>query len=850
MTEAAARSEAIALSSARIELDLRDAGDLASSTYEVRSILRLRAREADSFLDIAGEVLSLRVDGRARRIVHEDERLLLSALPTDAECVVEVLARCAYSRTGEGLHRYADPADSRVYLYTQFEPNDAHRAWPCFDQPDMKARWTFIVDAPADWVIASNGALEAEREIEGGLRRVFTETEPLSSYITALVAGPWALVDGGVWEGGAADGAHVEIPLRLLCRRALARAMDAEDILAVTRAGLDFFHAHYGTTYPWGTYDQVFVPEYNLGAMENPGCVTFNERYLSTETPSEAERQRRANTILHEMCHMWFGDLVTPKWWDDLWLKESFAENQGAMAAARATVYAGERASFAVGRKSWALEQDEMPTTHPIASSIPDVGAAKTNFDGITYAKGAAVLDQLVAWVGEEAFFAGAREYFRRHAFSSATFADLLACLEDAAGLELEGWAQAWLTTSGPSILEATWTSSPSGAVSDFRVRDVADSETTRPHRLLVSGWALSQGRFERRFSSDIRMEGRTALVDPEGLLDRPGASADLDLVVVNDADLTYAVSRLDARSQENALAFIGSCPDLMTRCVVWASLWNGVRDGLVDPALFATAALDSAVSEEDAALGARLLTMTTEAISRYLPGSQRAALRGIVLERALRIARSAPADTARDWIRMAIAVFPGAAGADGADAQARLREWALAPTETGWLARGALAALGLVDARELEADFAASPSGEAARGLVRARAALPHAEEKERAWALITAPDVVNDRLSAAFEGLALSGVPGFETIPRALEGLGAFWERSTIGLSIRYVTGAFLSDPDIEDAAAGEGRLALVRGWLDAHEEAPAPLRRLLLEEADRCERSMRVQARWALR
>ncbi len=845
--EALERADAIALETVRVELDLRGAGEADAVVFPVRSILRLTARTESTFLDVAGEVEALRIDGEEREVRHEDERLALEGLPIGREVEVEVSALCRYSRTGEGLHRYVDPEDSRVYLYTQFEPNDAHRAWPCFDQPDLKARWTFVVDAPADWVVVSNGAEESVEEVEGGTRRTFAETRPLSSYITAVVAGEWAVVDGGVWSGGAADSARIDVPLRLLCRSALAPSMDSEDLLAVTRAGLDFYHSVYGTTYPWGTYDQVFVPEYNLGAMENPGCVTFTETYLSREAPTFAERQKRANTILHEMCHMWFGDLVTPKWWDDLWLKESFAENQGAMAAARATEYAGERAAFAVGRKVWAYEQDQMPTTHPIAADIPDVGAAKTNFDGITYAKGAAVLNQLVAWVGEDAFFAGAREYFRRHAFSSATLSDLVACLEESSGEDLGGWVDAWLRTSGPAVLAASWEVDEAGAVRAFRLVDEGPEPGIRPHRLAVSTWAVEGGTLVQRNAFDVRMTGASADIDPEGVLAHPGAAADLDLVVVNDGDLTYAVSRLDARSTDTALAFLPTCPDLTTRCVVWASLWNALRDGLLDPRRFIPAALRAAEAEADETLADRLVAMARDAILSFLPGSARPEFARDFERAAIRIARSAPADRARTWTRALIALLPTAADEE---AIAVVRGIADASTDTGWLARAALAARGLLDRDALEAAYAAAPTGEAARHLVRARAALPDADALEEAWALITGPGAVNDRLSAAFAGLAMSTRTGESVVPRALDALESFWNSRTIGLGIRYVRGALLGGVDLEDEASRTDRVDRVDAWLAAHPDAPAPLARLLVEHADDARRSLRVQERWAKR
>lgn len=389
--EATHRAAHIHVSAIDVVVDLRDAQDTTKPTYPVTSTLTLTSDEERTFIDIAGVVSEVLLNGEPHAFDDDEDRVWVGGLPVGETVTLEVRALARYSRSGEGLHRYTDPEDGEVYLYTQFEPNDAHRAWPCVDQPDVKPEWTFHVIAPDGWVVSSNGVETAAEVLDdsGALRHDFTATRPLSSYITAIVAGPWAVIDGGTWSGGASDGGHAELALRLLCRRTLARYLDSDDVFEVTRAGLDFFHERYGVTFPWGSYDQVYVPEYNLGAMENPGCITFNENYISRSTPTFSERQRRANTTLHEMCHMWFGDLATPSWWDDLWLKESFAENQGASAIATATRYVGEWANFAMNRKIWAYTQDQMPTTHPIAADIPDVAAAKTNFDGITYAKGA-----------------------------------------------------------------------------------------------------------------------------------------------------------------------------------------------------------------------------------------------------------------------------------------------------------------------------------------------------------------------------------------------------------------------------------------------------------------------------
>ena len=301
--EATHRAATLEVSAIDVTVDVSGAMDTSRETYPVTSILTLVAREERTFIDIAGQVETVLLNGAEHPFEDDEDRVWVSGLPVGETITLEVRALARYSRSGEGLHRYTDPEDGEVYLYTQFEPNDAHRAWPCVDQPDVKPAWTFHVIAPQDWVVFSNGVeVGGESVAEGMTRRDFSTTPPLSSYITAVVAGPWAVIEGPTWSGGASDGGHVELPLRLACRRTLARYLDSEDVFEVTRAGLGFFHERYGITFPWGSYDQIYVPEYNLGAMENPGCITFNESYISRSTPTFSERQRRANKIGRASC--------------------------------------------------------------------------------------------------------------------------------------------------------------------------------------------------------------------------------------------------------------------------------------------------------------------------------------------------------------------------------------------------------------------------------------------------------------------------------------------------------------------------------------------------------------------
>ena len=847
--EATHRAATLEVSSIDVTVDVSGAADPSQETFPVTSVLSLTAREERTFIDIAGQVCAVLLNGAEHPFEDDEDRVWVSGLPVGESLTLEVRALARYSRSGEGLHRYTDPEDGEVYLYTQFEPNDAHRAWPCIDQPDVKPEWTFHVIAPPSWVVFSNGVeVGATPAGNDAVRHDFTATPPLSSYITAVVAGPWAVIDGGTWSGGASDGGHVELPLRLACRRTLARYLDADDVVEVTRAGLDFFHERYGVTFPWGSYDQIYVPEYNLGAMENPGCITFNESYISRSTPTFTERQRRANTTLHEMCHMWFGDLATPAWWDDLWLKESFAENQGASAIATSTQYTGEWANFAMNRKIWAYTQDQMPTTHPIAADIPDVTAAKTNFDGITYAKGAAVLKQLVAWVGEDAFYDGARRYFDKHRFAATSLADLLEALEAASHQELGSWKSAWLETSGPSTLSASWRTDSVGAISDFTLHQSAEAcgGVLRPHRVTVSTWRAASGALERTHVFDVRIDGESAPIDPDGVLALPGGAAFVDLVVINDDDLTYAISRLDERSTDVALAYVGTIGAPITRAVVWASLWNAVRDGLLDPRRFIVAVLNAVPAETEPAIRDRLLLFVSEALSSFLPGAARAEAHDQVLATTIRLAKDADdADAWRAYTRAFIAEF---AARGGDEYEAAVRAFAASDNpDIAWRARRALAARGLVDEETILAWRDADGSGEAARMSVEALASIPDEAARARAWESVWSDALSNDYLSATLAGLQSSTWEGERGIGEAVARMRGYWESHTIGMSLRYVSGVLDLGVDIDREGSVEASVSLLRSWLGSNEDAPAQLRRIVVEHLDDFERRERVQRRW---
>lgn len=847
------RSAVVTVRHIDVTLHLEEAAT-ENSSYRVLSRMTLVSQEPTLFVDVAGKVQVVSIDDvplAPDQFTYDGERLDISAVPTNREVTISVEADCRFSTTGEGLHRYRDPEDGRYYLYTQFEPEDAHRAWPCFDQPDMKPTWSFHVYAPCEWVVTSNG-IGSSKDCGNGITLWdFTTTPPLSSYITAVVAGQWALVEGGSWQGSAGDGNSATLQLRLLCRQALASSMDSDDILAVTRAGLDHYHEHYGYTFPWGSYDQIFVPEYNLGAMENPGCITFNENYLSRDTPSFALRQKRANTILHEMCHMWFGDLVTPAWWENLWLKESFAENQGTTTAAEATIYTGEWASFAIGRKAWALGQDQYPTTHPIVADIPDIPAAKNNFDGITYAKGAAVLKQLVAWVGEETFYEGVRLYFQRFANSSTGLEDLLGALEEASGENLGKWKDAWLLTTGPSTLSLSWTSDDAGRLTGLHVYQEG---LARPHSLDISFWTANDGVLLEKCHLRVRVEEADSTVDVPLELTQTGSAQDIDLVVVNDLDLTYAISRFDEHSMRTALTYVSTIERPITRAVIWSNLFSALRGGELDPRDYIHAALAHMAEESEDAIFERLLATISIARS-FLPHSSRDCCDREILNTLAEFMRRASRDRGRATLRLFVDVWIACGDETYTEAVLELangrhsdRLPLIEGEESTWDLRRGCAARGLVTEKELESWLEASPTGENRTRWIRSRAALPDADIRSQVWNEICHGSTMSNLdLSASLQGLNDStwSNPGYVT--QYFSQLLPFWKKSSMGLGLRFVEDGFPMSIDIERQSSDENPIEAAKIWLDKHSEVAPALTRLIIEKLDDLERASSRQKQW---
>jgi aminopeptidase N len=835
--EARERARLIAVDTYRIELDLSGAREQGASTFRSVSTIRFTCPEpgASTFLDlIAPRVESVTLNGRELdpAAVFRDSRISLSGLEADNE--VTVVASCAYSNSGEGLHRFVDPADGQVYLYTQFEPADARRVYANFEQPDLKASFSFEITAPAGWHMSSNGAARSRRPVvDGAARWLFEPTQRISTYITVVVAGPYQ-VARELYTRTLPDGSTLEIPLAALCRASLAERFDVDEIFAVTKQGLDFFHSAFDYPYPFGKYDQAFVPEYNLGAMENPGCVTFTEEYVFQSKVTDAAYEGRACTILHEMAHMWFGDLVTMRWWDDLWLKESFADFMGSYAQVKATRWTNAWVSFANRRKTWAYRQDQQPTTHPIVATINDLEDAKLNFDGITYAKGASVLKQLVAYVGEEAFLEGARHYFKRHEYGNTTLADLLSVLEETSGRDLGAWSKAWLETSQLNTLELD---------GDTIVQSgPAGYPQVRPHRIAVGSYVERGGGGDGRVVQVVRVDRRE--------LDLVGVRTDLESIggeftLINDDDLTYAKVRLTGAQVDYLRERLSAFEDAMARSLLWSSLWNMTRDGVLSGRDFVEFVDRHAAAESEIGVVQNLMLQTGTVLDFYL----RPELVGAAAELAAGTARrelaaAAPgsdqqlvwaralAETARtdDGYRVLEGLLDGSQVVEGLTVDADLR----------WVMLRALARGGRVDKPELDAELERDATAAGRRKLAGCLAARPTAEAKAAAWALaVESGDQPTDLLRELLTGL--SATDDLDLLRPFVEpyfdGLDEVWADRTIENAARIAVLGFPSRLVERDV------LERTDAWLTEDGHAPA-LRRLVTEARDDLARALRAR------
>ena len=747
--------------------------------------------------------------------------------------VVEALG--LYTNTGEGLHRFVDPVDGAVYLYSQFETADAKRLYACFDQPDLKATFAVTVTAPSGWQVVSNAAtVEITDGPSGSVVHHFAATARMSTYVTALVAGPYHVVRDR----------HDGIDLGIFCRSTLAKHLDAERIFEQTKQGFDFYHAAFGVRYPFGKYDQLFVPEFNAGAMENAGAVTFREEYVFRSRVTRYLYERRCETILHEMAHMWFGDLVTMRWWDDLWLNESFATWASVVAQVSATEYGNSWTTFANVEKSWAYVQDQLPSTHPIAADIVDLEAVEVNFDGITYAKGASVLKQLGAYVGYEEFLTGLRTYFAEYAYGNATLDDLLRHLAAVSGRDLKTWSAAWLETTGINRISADFEVADDGTFASFAVVQGPGAPGRgefRPHRLAIGLYDDdADGRLVRVHRLEVDVVGARTEV-PELIGVRRGA-----LVLVNDDDLTYCKLALDTDSLATVVARIGDIAESLPRTLVWSAVWEMTRDASMRARDFVALALRGIEAEAEIGVVQRVLIQVAQAVGAYAdPAWADAEGWPAVGARLLELARAAGPASDRQLAFVsalaAVKLTPELVSvvAGWRDGSAPLPGLAV-DTDLSWTLLGVLIAHGAASNVEIDAaaDADATASGE--RRATQVRALRPGLDAKRAMWERLIGDDgMANALQEAAIAGfghpaqvqtLAAFVQPYFDVV-------GQVWARRSIEVAQKVAVGLY------PRWSIGQATIDAAAAWSTA--EHPPSLRRLVSEGTSTVERAMAARS-----
>jgi aminopeptidase N len=744
--EAATRASLLDVTSYTVDLDLMSATRPDQGTFGSVTTLEFTCREPGSstFADlVAPHVREITLNGRSLdpATAYADSRIALEDL--EATNTLVVAADCAYSNTGEGLHRFVDPADDRVYLYSQFEVPDARRVFTTFEQPDLKAVFTFKVTAPSHWVVVSNAATPEPVDAgDGASVWSFPTTKRMSTYITAIVAGEYH------GEFDTYEGKFGTIPLGHYCRQSLKEHMDTAALVELTKQSFAWFEEQFDYPYPFGKYDQLYVPEYNAGAMENAGCVTLRDEYLPRSRQARSFFEFRASVITHEMAHMWFGDLVTMKWWDDLWLNESFAEWACYWCEANATEFADAWTGFANARKQTGYRADQLPSTHPIAADNVDLHAVEVNFDMITYAKGASVLKQLVAWVGIDPFLEGLRAYFKEWEYGNPEFKDLLATLEKSSGRELEGWAQEWLQTAGVNTLAPSFELDDDGSYASFAVAQTAheDRPTLRRHRLGIGLYDESgDGRLVRRDYVEIDVEGDSTDVPELVGVKQPA------LLLLNDEDHAYAKIRLDEQSLATAISSLSTFEDSLPRALVWGAAWDMTRDGEMRTRDWTELVLANIGQESDAWAVTRLPSSTALAVNFYSDPSHRAELRarwesGL---RELLLAAEPGSDHQLTFARS----YAGAAHHDAAldeligllDGSFTVEGLAI-DQDMRWVLITALARAGRFGDAEIDAELEVDKTISGQEQAAAARASQPTAEAKQAAWDAILDPVTPNE--------------------------------------------------------------------------------------------------------
>ncbi|MER7758256.1 aminopeptidase N [Streptomyces sp. NPDC097619] len=844
--EAQQRAELLTVDSYEIDLDLSGAQE--GGTYRSVTTVRFDSAEAgaETFIDlVAPAVHEVVLNGKALDVaaVFRDSRIALKRLAAGSN-VLKVVADCAYTNTGEGLHRFVDPVDEQAYLYTQFEVPDARRVFASFEQPDLKATFRFTVKAPAGWTVISNSPTPEPVDHVWS----FEPTPRISTYITALIVGPYHAVHSS-YEGP--DGQSV--PLGIYCRPSLAEFLDADAVFEVTRQGFDWFQEKFDYAYPFAKYDQLFVPEFNAGAMENAGAVTIRDQYVFRSKVTDAAYEVRAETILHELAHMWFGDLVTMEWWNDLWLNESFATYTSIACQAYHPESRWPHAwtSFANSMKTWAYRQDQLPSTHPIMAEIDDLEDVMVNFDGITYAKGASVLKQLVAYVGQDEFFKGVQAYFKAHAFGNTRLSDLLGALEKTSGRDLTAWSKAWLETAGINVLRPEIETDQDGRITSFRIRQEAPAlpagakgePVLRPHRIAVGFYSLDEatGKLlrERRVELDVAAAELTEVAELVGH-HRP------DVVLLNDDDLSYAKVRLDEHSLAQVTAHLGDFEASLPRALCWASAWDMTRDGELAARDYVSLVLSGIGKETDIGVVQSLHRQVKLAVDMYADPAWRdtglATWTGAALEH-LRAAEPG-SDHQLAWARAFAATARTeeqldllAGLLDGSESL----EGLVVDTELRWAFLERLAVTGRADEPEIAAELARDRTAAGERHAATARAARPTAHAKAEAWASVVESDGLPNAVQEAVIGGFVQTDQRELLAPYAEKYFAAVkdvWDTRSHEIAQQIAVGLY---PALE---VSRSTLDATDAWLDSAGAGQA-LRRLVSESRAGVERALRAQA-----
>ena len=838
-----------------VQLDLtRDARTFGSTT----TICFGAEPGSETFLDlIADEVTSIDLNGKSLdpAVAFQDNRIELTDLKEKNEVTVE--AKCRYSNTGEGLHRSVDPSDGNIYLYSQFEVPDARRVYAVFDQPDLKATFDFKVLAPASWIVTSNMPVatiedDPRETLDGTLgdkpnesTRLwnFEPTPVMSSYLTAICAGPYA-----EWHTEYLNEDGRTVPMAQYCRQSLAKAFakDVDYLFDITKKGFAFYAKTWGVPYPYAKFDQIYVPEYNAGAMENIGMVTIRDSYVFESKVTDALAERRVVTVLHELAHMWFGDYVTMRWWNDLWLNESFAEFTSTLATAEATEWHDAWATFCSGEKSWALRQDQLPTTHPIVAPINDLNDTYVNFDGITYAKGASVLKQLVYYVGREKFFKGINNYLNKHAYSNATLADLLAELELTSGRDLKAWSAQWLEESGINTIATEVEENEDGTIKRLALRQTAPAEhpVLRAHRLAVGFYNEDPetGKIVRTDRFELDVDGELTVVDAAAGKARPS------LILVNDDDLTYTKLRFDDKSLAFATSNLYRFDDALARSVIWLALWDMTRDGELPARQFIDTSLAALATEHESTTFRYALAQVSTTAWHYTAPAERAEIVKHVAAELFKLAGQAKAGSDEQFQLVTAYLGYGEPGDEAFVANAKgLLDGSVAfdgleiDNNFRWTIINALSTVNAIDQAGIDAELAKRETTENREFAYGARAVAGTAEAKAWAWNEALHNDELTNMQLEAVAG-------GFAATPRAdlaepyaekyFEVADWIWEHKTFHMAEALLEGLY---PGYADPAK---LVELGDAWLASHKDADNALQRIVRGNVEASHRTLKVR------